>query len=278
MNTPQVVVAVLISLVLWGVIIFVIFQINNDTTPNIEQSESGDDKEEYTPDEKPIGNMNGGDPAAINQAHIITRPVFPDQYMAKHDGFDDLKFYFDLDCDGKPEWVDRNPTGTTILFQDLNGDGIPSNGCEIFYSPHMEFWEILRDFDNNKDGLIDSKDKRWSIMAVSDFITHKPITESGIGFIAIGTDENNMGWVKAEPDYVGNGRYSDCIYVEDHAYDQAVLDGFTCDPISQDHFRYTSWNEKALYHETHGWVEMYSLVLGHWECTNGNDVETGCKV
>jgi len=68
---------------------------------------------------------------------------------------------FDYKSNGELLWMERSYTGL-MLFIDLDGNGIPSNGDEILASPKLNSYEMLSlVLDVNKDGKFDSKDPLW---------------------------------------------------------------------------------------------------------------------
>ncbi|MDG0815887.1 EF-hand domain-containing protein [Bdellovibrio svalbardensis] len=71
---------------------------------------------------------------------------------------------FPLNPTGKTMWPEAGSKGAFVAF-DRDGDGKISKANELFGSEEGKFkngFEALREFDSNKDGVIDSKDKDFA--------------------------------------------------------------------------------------------------------------------
>lgn len=71
----------------------------------------------------------------------------------------DQKFSFDLDIDGKPENIAMPASGSAFLALDKNGDGVITDGSELFGVREGDGFKELAAFDDDKNGFIDEGDK-----------------------------------------------------------------------------------------------------------------------
>ena len=99
---------------------------------------------------------------------------------------DDSTAYFDLDGDGFAEKVAWVGDGDGLLTLDRNGDGMVTNGQELFGDRtrliNGEYatsgFEALREFDDNNDGKIDTKDNVYSKLKMWQDINHDGLSQS----------------------------------------------------------------------------------------------------
>jgi len=99
---------------------------------------------------------------------------------------DDSTAYFDLDGDGFAEKVAWVGDGDGLLTLDRNGDGMVTNGQELFGDRtrliNGEYatsgFEALREFDDNNDGKIDAKDNVYSKLKMWQDINHDGLSQS----------------------------------------------------------------------------------------------------
>ena len=123
---------------------------------------------------------------------------------------DDSTAYFDLDGDGFAERVAWVGDGDGLLTLDRNGDGIVTNGQELFGDRtrliNGEYatsgFEALREFDDNNDGKIDSKDNVYSKLKMWQDINHDGLSQpeelkslSDLGIVSIGLESTVTGAV-----------------------------------------------------------------------------------
>jgi hypothetical protein len=71
----------------------------------------------------------------------------------------DQKFSFDLDIDGKPDNIAMPASGSAFLALDKNGDGVITDGSELFGVRSGDGFKELAAFDDDKNGFIDEGDK-----------------------------------------------------------------------------------------------------------------------
>ena len=121
----------------------------------------------------------------------VTRPYDPLVVDLNHNGFDlhsvENGVYFDLDNNGtkeKTSWVDKQDG---FLVMDQNGNGKIDSGAELFgekvllkngqYSDGAI--DILSEFDENGDGIIDDKDSVFDKLMIWQDVNHNGISEEG---------------------------------------------------------------------------------------------------
>ncbi|MCP5079561.1 MAG: hypothetical protein GY951_16095 [Psychromonas sp.] len=68
------------------------------------------------------------------------------------------KFYFDLDVDGKKDWVPQLSQGSAFLALDKNGNQKIDDGNELFGPQSGDGFTDLAKYDDNQDGKIDISD------------------------------------------------------------------------------------------------------------------------
>ena len=123
---------------------------------------------------------------------------------------DDSTAYFDLDGDGFAEKVAWVGDGDGLLTLDRNGDGMVTNGQELFGDRtrliNGEYatsgFEALREFDDNNDGKIDAKDNVYSKLKMWQDINHDGLSQSeelkslaDLGIVSIGLESTVTGAV-----------------------------------------------------------------------------------
>lgn len=70
----------------------------------------------------------------------------------------DLKFLFDLDCDGEAESISMLKGGSGFLALDKNGDGVINDGSELFGTKSGDGFKDLAKYDEDGNGWIDEND------------------------------------------------------------------------------------------------------------------------
>lgn len=102
----------------------------------------------------------------------------------------DQKFLFDLDSDGTKEEISQLKSGSGFLALDLNGDGVISDGSELFGTKSGNGFRDLAKYDADKNGWIDEGDPIWEKLLVwtkdeegNDSLQH--LSELGIGAISL---------------------------------------------------------------------------------------------
>ena len=123
---------------------------------------------------------------------------------------DDSTAYFDLDGDGFAEKVAWVGDGDGLLTLDRNGDGMVTNGQELFGDRtrliNGEYatsgFEALREFDDNNDGKIDTKDNVYSKLKMWQDINHDGLSQPeelkslvDLGIVSIGLESTVTGAV-----------------------------------------------------------------------------------
>ena len=73
-------------------------------------------------------------------------------------GLSDMKFKFDLDCDGTEDEISTLASGNGFLALDLNNDGRINDGSELFGSKSGDGFADLSQYDEDGNGFIDEND------------------------------------------------------------------------------------------------------------------------
>ena len=118
--------------------------------------------------------------------------------------------YFDLNADGYAErinWTDKD----SILALDVNKNGYIDNGREVFGDYHIinetgerakNGFEALKQYDTNKDGVIDASDSIYNDLllwkdknnnGISDAGELTKLSSSGISAIKLDYENSNLG-------------------------------------------------------------------------------------
>ena len=78
----------------------------------------------------------------------------------------DMKFLFDLDCDGEKEEISFVGAGSGFLAFDKNGDGEINDGSELFGTKSGNGFADLAAFDSDNNGWIDENDDIYDKLKV----------------------------------------------------------------------------------------------------------------
>lgn len=78
----------------------------------------------------------------------------------------DMKFYFDLDGDGKEEEISELGAGSGYLALDNNEDGIINDGTELFGTKSGDGFADLAAYDEDGNGWIDEADEVFSRLKI----------------------------------------------------------------------------------------------------------------
>ena len=82
-------------------------------------------------------------------------------------------------------------------------------------------------------------------------------TADELGIVAINwSDARHFG-----DDHYGRGAYSDCLYEDEFLYS-------FCTPVSEEHFRITSYNEHGILMKGGETIPTYGAVIGHLDMNN----------
>ena len=113
----------------------------------------------------------------------------------------DQTFYFDIDCDGELDEVNRLGSGSGFLALDKNGDGAINDGSELFGTSSGDGFKDLSRYDDDGDGWIDEDDAIWSKLRIwckdengKDILYS--LAQKGVGAIClknIGTEFTQQG-------------------------------------------------------------------------------------
>jgi len=111
----------------------------------------------------------------------------------------DIKFTFDLDCDGIAEEISNLKAGNGFLALDKNGDGLINDGSELFGAKTGDGFSELAQYDMDGNGWIDENDDIFNALKIwcrdetgEDKLMD--LKQSGVGAIYLGnaTADYNM--------------------------------------------------------------------------------------
>lgn len=180
----------------------------------------------------------------------------------------------------EPQKMDRRIHCYQFMM-DWNGDGILTPeyaGVELLFDEEKTVYEILDSpiFDTNNNGWLDKEDFLWDMVLIklteplptgtyswSTEYVDQYFTPEDLQITAI----NFSHYLDIPDDYTGNGgTYSDCKYVEDWAFNNAVkqygpIDNW-CEIISLDHFRVWAFNPNGVLFENGVILPTYALPMG----------------
>ncbi|WP_224034276.1 hypothetical protein [Clostridium gelidum] len=77
-----------------------------------------------------------------------------------------VKFSFDLDCDGTSDQISRLSKGSGFLALDKNNDGQINDGSELFGTKSGDGFADLASYDTDKNGWIDSGDEIYDKLRI----------------------------------------------------------------------------------------------------------------
>lgn len=103
----------------------------------------------------------------------------------------DMKFFFDLDCDGKEEEISRLGKGSGFLALDKNGDGVINDGSELFGVRSGDGFAELGAYDKDHNQWIDEADEIFNQLKIwvkneDGTDTLLSLKEAGVGAIYLG--------------------------------------------------------------------------------------------
>ncbi|NAS95342.1 HlyJ hemolysin-like protein [Pseudomonas syringae pv. actinidifoliorum] len=139
--------------------------------------ELDDDEDDDEEDEAP----------ETDDAESRTSPIILD---LDGDGIETLAVgasHFDLDNDGLSERAGWVSPDDGLLVHDRNGDGLISNGSELFGNHSLlsdgttarNGYQALAEYDNNGDGMIDAKDTAYTALQVWRDVNGNGISDGG---------------------------------------------------------------------------------------------------
>jgi hypothetical protein len=114
--------------------------------------------------------------------------------------------YFDLDNDGVRQRTGWVQTTDALLTLDKNQDGIINNASELFGN-HTTLkngtkaangFEALKEYDENKDGVIDAKDNIYNTLSLWQDTNSDGVTDTGElhTLSELGVKSINLGYTK----------------------------------------------------------------------------------
>lgn len=109
----------------------------------------------------------------------------------------DMKFFFDLDCDGEEEEISCLKRGSGFLALDKNGDGTINDGSELFGARSGDGFAELADYDEDGNGWIDESDsifKELRIWIRNEYGQNVlvPLSRAGVGAICLDSKETQF--------------------------------------------------------------------------------------
>lgn len=78
----------------------------------------------------------------------------------------DMKFFFDLDCDGENNEISVLNPGSGFLALDKNSDGIINDGSELFGTSSGDGFKDLAAYDEDGNGWIDENDAVFNLLKI----------------------------------------------------------------------------------------------------------------
>lgn len=118
----------------------------------------------------------------------------------------DMKFFFDLDCDGEEEEISYLKRGSGFLALDKNGDGIINDGSELFGARSGDGFAELADYDEDGNGWIDESDsifKELRIWIRNEYGQNVlvPLSRAGVGAICLDSKETQFSLNSTEDNH-----------------------------------------------------------------------------
>lgn len=127
--------------------------------------------------------------------------VFVDPLVINLDGnvdsVSDMKFRFDLDCDGEAEEISNTRAGSAFIALDKNNDGIINDGSELFGAESGNGFADLAEYDEDKNGWIDENDSVFSrlvVFKVKEDGTQELLSlkDAGVGAMYLGSKSTDF--------------------------------------------------------------------------------------
>ena len=135
-------------------------------------------------------------------------------------GLSDMKFKFDLDCDGTEDEISTLASGNGFLALDLNNDGRINDGSELFGSKSGDGFADLSQYDEDGNGFIDENDSVFDRLKIwikdengEDVLFN--LKEKNVGAIYLGNVNTDFVMRGMEGDVNGALRRSGAFLYED---------------------------------------------------------------
>ncbi|NLY74830.1 MAG: hypothetical protein GX075_05965 [Firmicutes bacterium] len=135
-------------------------------------------------------------------------------------GLSDLKFSFDLDCDGTLDQISFTNPGSGFLAIDLNNDGKINDGSELFGPTTGNGFEELAKYDQDGNGWIDENDPIFHKLRIwtkdeqgNDQLF--ALGQKGVGAIYLGNVAAEFGLKNTENELLGQARRAGIFLKED---------------------------------------------------------------
>jgi len=98
----------------------------------------------------------------------------------------EARFSFDIDTDGKLEWLPELGAGSCFLVFDRNGNGRADDGSELFGTSSGNGFADLAGFDADGNGWIDEGDAAYDKLAVWSGERFESLAVAGVGALYTG--------------------------------------------------------------------------------------------
>ncbi len=132
----------------------------------------------------------------------------------------DVKFSFDLDCDGVEDQISFTNAGSGFLAIDLNNDGKVNDGAELFGPETGNGFKELAKHDQDQNGWIDENDAVFERLRIwtkdqngSDQLF--ALGEKGVGAIYLGNVSAQFGFKNNQNELLGQAQTAGVFLKED---------------------------------------------------------------
>lgn len=159
-----------------------------------------------------------------NHISVKAGDALIDPLVINYDGpaatLTDTKYQFDLDADGLDDSISFLQQGSGFLALDKNGDGIVSNGQELFGVDTGDGFSELAAFDEDHNGWIDESDpvydrlRIWTKNAEGKDVLFA-LAQKGIGAIYLGNIDGQFTYANSYNEHQGISRKAGIFVKED---------------------------------------------------------------
>lgn len=118
----------------------------------------------------------------------------------------DQRFKFDLDSDGKPEYLPGLADGNCFLVFDRNGNGRADDGSELFGTRSGDGFADLARLDHDGNGWIDEGDSAYASLGLWSGDSYRSLGEAGVGALFTGAVEAPFALKNADNELLGQIR------------------------------------------------------------------------
>lgn len=118
----------------------------------------------------------------------------------------DSRFSFDLDADGRPEWLPGLADGSSFLVFDRNDNGRADDGSELFGTRSGNGFADLAQHDEDGNGWIDEGDSAFAKLGLWSGESFRPLGEAGVGALYTASVAAPFSLKNAENELLGQIR------------------------------------------------------------------------